>query len=301
MSVKGVVFDIQKFSLHDGPGIRTTVFLKGCPLRCAWCHNPESWSSHPELLYREDKCVNCMACIKVCPINAHKSVGEKHCFDRNLCTACGRCTDVCLQSALRISGKEMSAEEVMAEVAKDIPYYNSSGGGLTISGGEPAYQFEFTLELLKIAKTQGIHTCMETSGMAPSWKYKEAVKYVDLFLYDMKEIQPAKHKKFTGADNALILKNLEFLCREGKEIILRCPFIPGLNDGEQEILGIAELSNKYTEIKAVEILPYHDFGRIKWVELKRTELIGKVEKYTEEELDAIIEGFKKAGCDKVRR
>jgi glycyl-radical enzyme activating protein len=299
MSINGVVFDIQRFSLHDGPGIRTTVFLKGCPLKCVWCHNPESWALEPELLYREDKCVNCMACVKVCPKGAHKKPNEKHCFDRGLCTGCGKCIDVCIQNAIRLAGKRMNTDDVLKEVIKDLAYYSSSGGGLTISGGEPTFQFQFLLELLKKAKGQGLHTCMETSGAAPTWKYDQLMDYVDLFLYDIKEIQTSKHRQYTGTGNELIIKNLDFLCLSGKEIILRCPFIQGLNNGEEEIRGIAELSNKYPQIKCVEILPYHDFGRIKWKELNKTGAVGEIEKFSEAELEGIVKKFREAGCEKI--
>jgi glycyl-radical enzyme activating protein len=299
MSIYGVVFDIQRFSLHDGPGIRTTVFLKGCPLKCAWCHNPESWALEPELLYREDKCVSCMACVKVCPKGAHKKLNEKHCFDRELCTGCGKCIDACIQNALRLAGNRMNTDDVLKEVIKDVPYYNSSGGGLTISGGEPTFQFEFSLEILKKAKEYGLHTCMETSGAAPAWKYEQIADYVDMFLYDIKETQTSKHKIFTGAGNELILQNLDYLCGLGKEVVLRCPFVRGLNDGKEEICGITELSNKYPQIKSVEILPYHDFGSIKWKELDKAESVREIEKFSRAELDDIIKNFREAGCEKV--
>ena len=297
---KGIVFDIQRFSLHDGPGIRTTVFLKGCPLKCLWCHNPESWYLDTELLYREDKCQNCMACVKVCPVGCHKIVNGKHCLDRSLCIACGKCVDACIYSALRLMGKKMDAKEVIKEVMKDMPYYDSSNGGITISGGEPTLQFEFTLELLKRAKEQGIHTCIETSGMAPIGKIKELVKYTDLFLFDIKETDTLKHKKFTGTGNEIILQNLDYIYSTGTEIILRCPFIPGLNDGGEEIRGIVELLNKYPNIKSAEILPYHDLGKSKWRELDRSEPLYNIKKFEDYEINCILNKFKIYGCNKVK-
>lgn len=299
MSTKGIVFDIQRCSLHDGPGIRTTVFLKGCLLKCLWCHNPESWCKAPELLYREDRCANCMMCTKVCPTGAHCIKEEKHIFERERCNACGKCIKVCAHSALRLLGKSMDADEIMDEVVKDMSYFSASGGGMTISGGEPTIQYDFLLELLKKAKEKGIHTCIETSGMAAKDKFISIAKHVDLFLYDIKELDNEKHFKFTGINNDLILSNLGKLYTLGSEIILRCPIIPGFNDSETDIKSLAELVKKYPRIKAIEILPYHDFGKIKWKELGKEEPLGNVKKFQEYEIEAILKQFKERGCEKI--
>lgn len=267
MSIKGMVFDIQRFSLHDGPGIRTTVFLKGCPLRCAWCHNPESWSIIKQLMYKEEKCTHCMACTFVCPTTAHTNKGGHHFFNREVCKSCGKCVKVCINDALIMSGKSMCVNEVITEVIKDSAYYVASGGGITISGGEPMFQFDFCLALLKGAKGLELHTCMETSGMAPTANYSKIAEYVDLFLFDIKALNNDKHITYTGASNNLILKNLEYIYSLGKEIILRCPVIPNINDDNDDIEGINKLANKYKLIKSIEFLPYHNFGKNKWKEL----------------------------------
>jgi len=220
--MEGLVFDIQHFSIYDGPGIRTTVFLKGCPLRCIWCHNPESWQKEPQRS---------------------------------------------LKDPLKLIGRKMTPEEIMVEVEKDNDYYLNSGGGITLSGGEPMLQFEFTLELLKLAKEKGIHTCLETSGYSPKENFEEIYPWVDLFLFDYKATGKERHMKFVGVENELILSNLEYLNVKGAHLILRCPLIPTINDQEEHFKALAALSNQYSGVEGVEILPYHDFGKGKWEEV----------------------------------
>ena len=217
----GIVFDIQKFSIHDGPGIRTNVFLKGCPLSCLWCHNPESARFQPELFYRDDKCVGCGACVGACPADCHAVTAEGHLFDRAACVACGACAEVCPTGALEMCGREMTVDEVMAEVLRDRPFYETSGGGMTVSGGEPFARFPFLLELLKAAKEAGLDTAVETSGFTAPAQIAEAAPYIDTFLYDYKETDPEKHRAFTGVDNAPILENLALLDTLGARVILR--------------------------------------------------------------------------------
>ena len=248
MSVKGTVFNIQRFCVNDGPGIRTTVFLKGCPLSCVWCHNPESQRFEPEILFYKDKCTGCGRC---------KCVTAA---DRDF---------VCFNGAKEICGKTVSANEVTAEVLKDKPFYENSGGGVTLSGGEPLAQYDFSLELLKKAKENGIHTAIETCGYAEKSKILEIAKYVDLFLFDCKETDQELHKEYTGFDNKIILENLKALSDAGSKIILRCPIIPGFNDRAEHFKGISEIAGKLSGIEHIEVEPFHPLGESKYSALGR--------------------------------
>ncbi len=243
MNKKGTVFNIQRFCTNDGPGIRTTVFLKGCPLDCLWCHNPEGQSPDKQIMFYQDKCTRCGKC-------ADLSVDDADFF--------------CVNDAKTICGKELLAEEVMAEVLKDRVYYKNSGGGLTLSGGEPLGQFEFALELLRLAKTEGLHTCVETCGYVPKEKLLQIAEYVDLFLFDWKITDSELHKKYIGADNRLIRENLEALDEIGAKVVLRCPIIPDVNDTPEHFCGIAELANTLECVTEVQIEPYHAFGTHKY-------------------------------------
>jgi len=258
--MKGMIFDLQKFSIHDGPGIRTTVFLKGCPLRCLWCHNPESQSEGPEISFAPSKCIGCGWCLKACPKGCHRSEGGAHVFDRGACVHCGLCAKECYAGALELVGRSAEVSEVIEEVMKDKVFYESSGGGMTLSGGEPFMQPKFAAELLSEAKARGLHCCVETCGFA-SWSVIEPVlKNVDLFLFDVKETDPAKHEEFAGVPLKPILENLERLDKAGASIVLRCPTIPGLNDRPERFHAIAELSMRLHGVQRIDVLPYHPLG-----------------------------------------
>ncbi|MDO9542777.1 MAG: glycyl-radical enzyme activating protein [Kiritimatiellia bacterium] len=274
--LSGIVFNIQKFSINDGPGIRTTVFLKGCPLHCIWCHNPESREKGIEISFIAERCIGCGYCFRVCPHQCHVMENDKHEFNRDLCARCGLCAKECHAQALEAVGKSMSVAEVMEEVVKDRPFYETSGGGMTLSGGEPLAQHEFSKALLRAAKKDKIHTAMETCGYAPFTAYAAILDDVDLFLYDYKETDPALHRKFTGVDNALILENLFKIDQRGGRIILRCPIIPGLNDRADHFAGMATTANKLKNIVEIQVLPYHPLGESKSARLgKKYALAGK--------------------------
>lgn len=262
-AIRGIVFNIQKFCTNDGPGIRTTVFLKGCPLHCAWCHNPESQKQEMELLYDASKCITCGQCAVACGVGAHVFENGVHTVDRAKCVVCGNCCESCPTDALELVGKEQSVDEVMQEVLRDKIFYDNSDGGLTLSGGEPLMQFDFAMALLKEAKNRGVHTCVETCGYIHTDHLCQVLDYIDLFLFDWKVTNPDLHKQYTGGNNALIRKNLQLLDEQGSQIILRCPIIPDVNDTVEHFEGIAELANGLKNLLAVEIEPYHSLGNAK--------------------------------------
>ncbi len=262
-NLSGIVFDIQRFAIHDGPGIRTTVFLKGCPLSCLWCHNPESQDPHPEIFFSPEKCIGCRYCESVCEHDGHSFVEGVHIYDRSECIQCAECTLECYVWALEVAGKEMTVTEVIAEVIKDRVFYQNSGGGMTLSGGEPMQQFDFSKALLVAAKDEGLHTCIETSGCSSWNRYAEILPYVDLFLYDIKETDPELHLKYTGVSNDLLASNLVKLDRAGARTMIRCPIIPGLNDRREHFEKIAAFANKLENVVEINILPYHPLGNSK--------------------------------------
>lgn len=264
--MKGTIFNIQKFCVNDGPGIRTTVFLKGCPLKCIWCHNPESQSEKQEIMFYKNKCVNCGRCAAVCENGCHSFDNGVHKFERKNCVKCFACTQTGCE-ALEKVGQKISTDEVIDEVLKDKIFYDNSDGGITLSGGEPLFQFEFSMDILKKARENGLNTAIETCGFATEEKIKEISKYVDLFLFDYKETNSELHRKFTGVDNTDILKNLALLNKMGKNIILRCPIIPGLNAREDHFKGICDTANKFEHILHIELEPYHSLGENKYISL----------------------------------
>lgn len=265
----GVVFNIQKFCIHDGDGIRTCVFLKGCPLRCIWCHNPESLDKKPMLSFNKQKCSSCGRCLTEC--SARKIEKDFLKINRNDCINCGRCTEACLNDANEIIGKEMTTEDVLNEILKDKLFYDTSGGGLTISGGEPSYQPDFTLELLSLAKENGISIAIETCGIGSHHFYEKAANLGTTFLYDIKCLDSARHKELTGADNTHILSNLQYLMDRGADIIIRLPLIPQCNDSDEDIARLsAFLKSNEGRYRYAEIMPYHTLGTAKAEKLGTT-------------------------------
>jgi pyruvate formate lyase activating enzyme len=259
----GMVFDIQRFSIHDGPGIRTTVFLKGCPLHCLWCHNPEGQSPEVEIFFSPEKCIACRYCEQVCRHAGHSFLSGQHVYDRSQCVQCGDCTLECYARALEQSGRLMSASDVLGEVLKDAVFYQTSSGGMTLSGGEPMQQFDFALELLQAAKAAGLHTCLETSGCSTGERYLRILPHVDVFYYDCKETDAERHRQYTGVSSQGIIENLMILDQAGAATVLRCPIVPGLNDRQEHFQGIANLANRLRHLEAVHILPYHPLGTSK--------------------------------------
>ena len=259
----GTIFNIQRYSINDGPGIRTCVFMKGCPLNCLWCHNPESKSFKPELSYYEAKCIGCRKCAFVCPQECHRFSAEGvHSIDRSKCIGCKRCVDVCI-GALDLYGRKVSASEVIQEACRDKPFYKTSNGGITFTGGEPFAQPMFLLSMLQEAKRQDLHTCVETSGYVKQDILANAAENIDLFLFDCKETNRDNHIRFTGVDNQLILGNLHFLYSLEKPVVLRCPIIPGMNDRRDHFSQIAAIANTYANIIRIDIEPYHPLGKTK--------------------------------------
>lgn len=266
---KALIFDVQRFCVHDGPGIRSTVFFKGCNMRCAWCHNPESFSQRPELLFRPEKCTACGAC-EACPSGAHRRENGSHSFHRENCSGCGVCASLCPNGALELSGREMTVEEVMKELRKDDKYYAASGGGVTLSGGEASIWFNFVRELLDACKSQGFHTALETNGLISAERLEALIPRTDLFLFDCKHTDPEAHLHWTGAPLQPVLDSLQALDRAGAKVILRCPIIPGVNDGEAHFAALRDIREKYASIQQVEVMAYHDVGRGKWQALGRS-------------------------------
>jgi pyruvate formate lyase activating enzyme len=268
--MKGVIFDIQSYAIHDGPGIRTCVFFKGCPLRCAWCHNPESQSRKPEMAYRESKCVRCGRCVEACPRGA-LVMEDEVVRDMECCTACGQCADACLEEAMERIGYEISAEEVARVVEMDKPFFDQSGGGVTLTGGEPTAQAEFLFELLGELKRRGIHTALETCGYFEGKLVDRLVGSVDLFLFDVKHLSEQRHKQATGAGNRRILDNFQAIVeRAGVErVIPRIPVIPGFNSDTESVESTAVFLAGKNWSGPVHLLAHHTWARDKYRMLGR--------------------------------
>ena len=259
---KAVISDIKRFAVHDGNGIRTTVFLKGCPLKCVWCHNPEGISLHPQIAYYQHKCVGCGECVKVCRVKAHKIENSVHIFARNLCMECGQCEDVCLGNALKFYGREFSVSELMPLLLEDRDFYEHSGGGVTLSGGECLTQADFCAELLMELKKEAISTAVDTCGFVAREALDKVMPYTDVFLYDIKAIDEDVHIRCTGQSNKVILENLKYLNRKNCKIEIRVPYVPGWNDNQiEKIAGfLAALKN----VVKVRVLPYHNYAGSKY-------------------------------------
>ena len=300
MSEKAIVFDIQRASLYDGPGIRTTIFLKGCPLGCIWCHNPEAIIEKRQLFFYFDKCTQSGECVKVCEDDVHHLVDGKHTIDYEKCTFCGKCIEACNSNALKIIGTETGVDEVMREVMADVDFYTNSGGGMTLSGGEPLSQFSFSMELLKRCKEMGVHTCVETSGFVSASQFKQILPFVDIFLFDYKITDSNEHQKYTGVPNETILENLDVAYKHGIPIILRCIVVPGINDNDEHFKGICDIDAKYPNLEGIEILPYHTMGNSKRTSIGAEETLAHLKTVSPETANKWIAQLKKMGCEKAK-
>jgi glycyl-radical enzyme activating protein len=298
---QGLVFDIQHFAIHDGPGIRTTVFLKGCPLHCLWCHNPEGQAPELEIFYAAEKCIGCRACAGECESRLHQFSGDEHIYNRADCTGCGNCTRECYARALEVSGKWMRVEDVLESVLSDRDFYQNSGGGITLSGGEPMMQFAFTRDLLHAARQAGLHTCLETSGCGSPARFREISPLVDLFLFDIKETDTERHRQYTGVPNQEILSNLFLLDDAGAALLLRCPLIPGLNDRDEHFAGIARLANRLQNLVEVQVMPYHPLGSSKSKRLGKEYLLGDIPRPDEEQVRSWVAAIQAGTITRVRK
>ncbi|MDO4987643.1 MAG: glycyl-radical enzyme activating protein [Synergistes sp.] len=260
MNKKGIIFDIKKYSIHDGPGIRTTVHLKGCPLSCWWCHNPESQSGIPAVLFRSERCIACGSCIKVCPNNAVSVKDGALVTDLGLCDGCGKCCDICPPEARELCGKPYTVPELMLEIEKDEAFFRD-GGGVTFSGGEPLMQPDFLMEALAACRAAGYHRALDTSGFAAKSIILDTVKLTDLYLYDIKHMDPEEHKKYMGVDNAVILENLAAISEAGANINVRLPFMPQINSDDDNMHAVGKFVSRLKGIVGVNILPYHTVAK----------------------------------------
>jgi len=289
----GLIFDIKRYAIHDGPGIRTTVFFKGCPLSCWWCHNPEGKSFSLELMIWPDRCIGCQTCVEVCPNSAVLVVNGSIVTDRDRCKVCGTCAEKCPANAREIVGKRISVDELIKEIRKDVLFYEESGGGVTVSGGEPLAQPEFLHEFLRACKKEDIHIALDTSGYAETGVLLKISKNVDLFLYDLKIMDDKKHKLYTGVSNELILKNLRELSLLGKKVFVRFPLIPGVNDDEENLHAAGKFISGLRNVEEIDILPYHKLG------VEKAKRLGKkvktFDKPSNETLERAIKKLKSFG------
>ncbi len=287
----GTIFDIRKYSIHDGPGIRTAVFFKGCPLECRWCHNPEGRSYQPELIFRPARCILCDDCLTVCPNDAVTRLRDEIQIDRIRCKVSGKCAEVCNAEALQVVGRTVTVEQVVAEIERDFVFYDQSGGGVTFGGGEPLAQPHFLLELLSACRSRSLHTAVDTSGFTP-WKILDEIRpLVDLFLFDLKLMDEIRHRQWTGVSNTKILSNLRKLSELGHQILIRIPIIPGINDDEENLGQTAAFLTSLPNVPPVELLPYHNIAEGKYAGLGMNYTLTDIQPPSQEQMQSKINLF----------
>jgi pyruvate formate lyase activating enzyme len=315
--VTGRVFEIERYAINDGPGIRTLVFLKGCGLRCLWCCNPESRRPEPQLVHWKKRCIACGSCVAACPERALEldrgggegakaqrleakspdagGAGESLRLDRSVCNHCGRCVEACNTQALYFVGKAMTPEEVLKEVLRDAPFYRKSGGGVTFSGGEPFEQVEFLAATAELCNRNFVHTAVETCGAVLWETIERALPFIDLFLFDIKEMNPGKHEEFTGVSNERLLDNFKRLLGTGKNVVARVPLIPGYNDSEENIEALVRFLLAHAPGVGVDLLPYHRLGKTKYERLGERYALGSIDPPSRERMEAVEERLEHAG------
>jgi len=298
--ITGIIFDIKKYAIHDGPGIRTTVFFKGCPLRCSWCHNPESWEKNLEMLHRPVRCLQCGRCIQICPNRALIRINGKIHRDLSRCTVCGACILPCPAQAMEKVGQQVTVEQVLKEVEKDFVFYDQSGGGVTCSGGEPLAQPDFLRALLTACKERGVHTAVDTSCYGNRETLQSILGFTDLFLCDIKHLDSKKHREFTGGDNSLILDNISWLSTNARRIIVRVPVIAGFNDSPDSIQAIGQYVQNLKTIKQIDLLPYNSGGIAKAERLGKSERMFRSRRLSEEQMKKLAQTLQEMGfCVKI--
>ena len=294
--IKGLLLEPKRFAVHDGPGIRTSFFFKGCVLKCIWCHNPESIFTQPQMGYYEHKCLSCGECADVCPVNAHTFPGEQHRFAPELCRVCGKCETACLGNALKLYGREMTVADVMKIALADVAFYRESGGGVTLSGGEPLMQIDFAEALLRELKNAGIHTAVDSCANVETGRFERVLPYTDMFLIDFKHPVSAEHKRLTGSGNELICRNLQWLSDHDCRIEIRIPLVPGCNDAPETLAQSADFLRRL-KLEAVRLLPYHALAGSKYHAVNMPDTMPKVPSPTAEDMEKAGMILKAAGIN----
>lgn len=292
--IKGMIFNIERYAVHDGPGIRTVIFLSGCRLRCLWCANPEGQELKLQLAFFSNKCTGCMKCLSVCPNDAIEQINGKIVMNWNKCMQCLKCVEICPNEARKGLTKYMTSKEALEEVIKDIPFYRRSNGGVTLSGGDPLVQIDFASEILRLCKEKEIYTAIETSGFADWDDFVKIIKYTDFIFYDIKHMDSKKHKYGTGVGNEKILENLRKISNLNKNIVIRISIIPGFNDSAENIEKTAKFVKNLKNIIKLELLPYHQLGVVKYERTGKKYLLQDIDSPRNEDLikiKNIIEGY----------